>query len=1302
MDSVFDIVVAMGLIVGAIAAVLIWRARKPIKLPSPCCAAQEEPQKEEAGFSARAWLAKLWAAIDYLRTRREWRYKAPWVLLLGEPGAGKSSLIASASSEHRQTAPSRRDELKVDGTDWQFFDQGVLIDPEGKLPAAASGSPQAKEWARVLREIEALRPERALDGLLLTVSTRSLLNASAGQRLALAENAYRQLCDIQQHFEFVLPVYVVVTNCDAVDGFSAFWEAQPAERRKEIFGWSAPAQLASATPIQWADSTFDTLAEQLKALQLDAAAQSDRIADADHFFLFPRHFQQLREPLKQWLATVFQPSAWHPGFLCRGVYFTGSVAADGARTEGLRKDVAFVDDLIAHKVLAERHLAYPTRQGIWSRNRLIRSMQIAGITAFCGLAVALGVAAFQMNRQVDALISSLTLLQEINISPERGEACINQDRVYQLLEQVSHIDANSVYWSIPVSWIDARASRRSARLIANAAFQRVILPSLSCRLEMRARQLVAYSPQVQEGDMRGADAYAQSRQSLFDFLQSVQKLELNIAHFRRIAAYASQSEADSLMRTFAELAEYAYGSPLPKAVAQQHGALSAALTYVKYGTELQLPAQMQQRFMRQIVPMAARLRNEFEREVGIGGNLLAQLDKSQEPVLTATRHFTRWLGWTRESWLGSSVKNNPCEKLRNELNRQVQPLVKQYGYPNALEEIGRQFGTEQCYKPSMRTLTTLQLAPYGPLFTSTAEALDLNPKLQPELAGLTTLSTLDFMQMSNTRPFACLTSDSGWRVADIAQATNYLREYEDFARKQGLPAIDTDAAERPLYDRLARYQLERVLNSTMRNAQAPDPARQPVQQVNLQATSLADQQLTRESANFSKSLEPLLGVLRMYVQNRFDVSRARITQCIRDYAADNLGHIDALAGVSRLYDPSAGSDDASFFNLGSTPVTIDYLARQVSRSQVLAGYAAPFVSFLQNTDAVNDAQRANAQTAPYWNNTITELNRYVQFKEPAGQVAQLHNLFLKQFADLDNANCSETLAAYEPPAYSNDMFSQRRQHLEEQAQWRCTDSRKAQAYEAWRELSTRFNRELAGRYPFAEPGARDASPATVKAFFTDYAGQSAALRQSLAGLSGARWNAARRFLDQLDAVSAFFAANLTAGDLSRPVKLNILFRAQPTASPGSEQVVSWSLSAGTQSTGYPNRPNTLDWPYGQPLVLDLMWADRSLWRPAADLQQPGLQVDGASASFAAAGEWALLRLIDAHRPQTGQAADPLDPSRVLLEFTVPVVAADNQPGKAATATARLYLALNLAGKDPKTQAPLALTLPAAFPRSAPQ
>jgi type VI secretion system protein ImpL len=1310
-DLAYQVIAGAGSAVGVFgiaAALLARRARKPAPVTAPalagCCqdAAAGEPLPPPRPLTLRDRIERFLNAIDYLRTRREWRYRTPWMLLLGERGAGKTSALASVSAKHRlgdDASDWQRKALAVAGTDWQFLKQGAVIDPRGRMPAAAPGSPDAMAWAGVLDDIDALRPERALDGIVLAVSARTLHNATSEQRRILAENALRQIDTVAERFEFMLPVYVIVTESDAIDGFTAFWRAQPDARKSEMFGWSAPAAAVNGTPQEWADSAFDVLGERLKSLQVEAAAERDSIADADRFFLFPRHFMQLRLPLKEWLGVVFQSSAWRAGFLCRGIYFTGSIAADGADSKEVREDIAFIDDLVTKKVLAEPHLAKPTRRGVWSRNMLIRAVQIAGVTAFCGLLVALAIAAVQLNRQVDALISSLRLVQDIRTVPESGENCIAKDRVYDLLAHVSRIDASSMYLAIPVSWIDAHATRKSAHMIAEAALQRVVMPGLACQLELRARELSAHTPTIAGGS--GADAYQQSRRALFDTLQSVQALEDNLARFRKLAAPASSSEQSRMLATLIDLTEYAYGSAVPDAVKHERGALAAALTAMKYDGNVQLPVGMQQRLTEQITQLSSGLQTQFKREVHAGSALLTQLSNLQEPILDNTRHFTWWLTWVRKSWLGSTTRVNPCQDIRGELMAGVDQLVARYKYPTRLEQLGKQFDADTCYKPAMDTLADMQLAPNSLLFVRKNGVLQLNPDLLPESNGLTALVALNYMQIDKVRDFSCRGAMAGWRATDIAQASGYAREYQNFAKAQGLPATSADAGKQPLYDKLARRQLELVMSNSLRDAQMPvaADAADAAQKTGLDAASQADQQLAQQSGAFAGSVDQLIGVLRTYEQYGFR-SRTDISECARNFASDSLAGVSTLVANSRVYDPeqSAGS---SFFNLGSTAVTKDYLARQVARSQVLAGYATPFVNFLQNTKAVNDAQKTNDQTAPYWNNTIAELNRYVQFKEPNGQVAQLDTLFLKQLTDLTSANCSKTLD-YQPAEYGNDLFSNRRKQLDEQIRWRCDDGRNAQAFTAYREISQRFARDLADRYPFAEPGKRDASLAAVKAFFAYYETQASAARQVVAALSGSQKASVQAFLDQLDTASLFFNGTLTGTDPSQPVKLTVTFNLRTGDARGADQIVNWSLTSGTKSIGFPNRPASFDWQYGQPLVLDLAWANRSLVRPVRDTKQADQSIEGASASFSAGGDWALLRMIEAHRPKTGAATDALDPSRTLLEFNVPTVPDKSPPGATPVDTARLYVGFNFAAKDPKTQAPVALELPNGFPRYAPK
>lgn len=256
--------------------------------------------------------------------------------------------------------------------------------------------------------------------------------------------------------------------------------------------------------------------------------------------------------------------------------------------------------------------------------------------------------------------------------------------------------------------------------------------------------------------------------------------------------------------------------------------------------------------------------------------------------------------------------------------------------------------------------------------------------------------------------------------------------------------------------------------------------------------------------------------------------------------------------------------------------------------------------------------------------------------------------------------------------------------------------RHAAFYEAYRPLAHRFNRELAGRYPFAALGERDASPDALKAYLVDYLAQ----REHLRGLletNEKRFKAARQFLGQMDAVAAFFRSNLAQTPDSAPLKLRVHFNTLPALSRGANQIVSWSLSSSSLSAGYPNRRTTLDWAWGQAVELQLTWANHSLWRPLADPAQTDLAVDGATASFSAAGPWALLRLIHTHRPNPAPAPNLLGRGPIPTVYRLPLIGRGADAGTFKRGQARVHVSLELS--DPTSSAPLAL--PVTFPTSAP-
>lgn len=1303
----------------AVAALLwggkaLWGKLKPLltapKAPA-LCGCDPAPEVPKPG-----WFARLSLSIDYLRTKREWRYATPWFLMLGGQRAGKSSLLASVGAAHWQPLNRLQQRLNVNGATWHAIDSGLLLDPEGGLPYvaanAALGVPEqdeslARRWKKLLDQLDALRPERALDGIVLVVSAATLLRGDAAACQAAAQNARQQLRTIEDRFEFALPVYVVVSACDSIEGYAAFWRSQDGERRSEMVGWSAATQTTEQPPALWSEVIFDEVGRQLRALQVEAAAHCERIAtgDADLLFLYPRHFAQLQAPFQQWLSIVFQASAWQTTFFLRGVYFTGVVAKtgnDAAVVADVRDDVSFVRDLMLTKILPETHLARPTRAGVWSRNLLIRRLQWLGIFLFTALIVACGVRAWQLDEQIRTVVSSLKLMQQLQAPAVGAGNCIRQEPVYQIIGQVARIDADAHSWLLPLSLFDTRLRDQSASRVADQAFKNVILPGLACRMAQRALELGNRANSVSAS----AD-YGQALAQLQDFVRQTLSYEQNNSRFQRLLGRSPFAKDRVLLPEFITLVEYAYGAPLSSNLRNQAGLLPAVLEKLNnrdFSAPLNTPPQLTQNVSDHIAELAAQARRLMLNNLQSGALLLQQLEQKRQPLLQQVQQFSAWLTWVRTAWLGSSASSNPILAAQDELAASLQPLIVNFGYPaDVLGRASAQFDAAQQYPLAMQSLRRMTLPGYGALFIVSDQKIALNPLLQDELLGLNALSGLDYMHIDPLQGFACRGKVAAWSPTLLNQANQYALGYTKFLAQPLLKNGRPDA----LYRQLARYQLELAMNNSLQLAQnAADDNLDPAGAVS------SETRQSKDSSNFGKIAPTLLAVQKQFRTLGMNGSATRLGLCVRQYADTQLAQIALLAEQSQLYQPNflpaSNNPDANFFDLGSTPVIKDMLARQVSRVQVLSDYAAPVLDYLNQSDPSATASSENTSNAPYWNNTTSELKKYAQGKDPTAQASLLDNLFLKEFPDLQNGTCAKQLAAYQSPALGNDLFSSHRQQLEKSVQMRCKGERYAQAQSAYLAVATRFNRELAGRYPFGALDAEDASLATVKAFFVDYESKRAALLKMVSGLDDPYWNDVRRFLAQLDEVSKFMRGNITPadaaatdGDADALLSLNVNFRALASSSLGADQLSRMALLSGAKEISFPNGGNSMDWQYGQPLVLDLSWAGLSVWRPAVSVGTADLQVEGSTASFASSGNWALLRMLERHLPKSAGRYDPRDPTRVLLEFDIAVLNV-TAPGKAVSDTARLFLSIKLANANAGAKSGAALKLPAAFPRSAPQ
>ena len=1269
--------------------------------------------KEWSGFRQRlhTLAGNAWRALDrgyrYLVARRDWRYQSPWLLLMGFPGDGKSSLAASIPESLQRTHLLRNTKQE----DWlraalpdaacSFLQRGVLFDPLGTIgdPGAASDT----RWPNLLADIDSLRPDRALDGVVWVISAARLLAADRTQWKAMGQHAFARLYELQDAYAFALPVYVVISHCDAVQGFDAFWLAQPDKLYREMVGWSSPTIDDNGTPAEWVGKAFERLTDGFRALVLEAATRRDVIDDADNFFLFPRYMLELLPPLKTFLGELFRADAYETRAFCRGIYFTGTVglSATKASETAPRKDIAFVEELFSQKVFAEQRLAQRTQKGFLLRNQLIRRLQLGLIGGAIVLAIALPWTAARVNRQAQALRDTIV---DVSVSSKRlGQlGCLDKEDVYQLMQEVASLDTRTRYLAIPLSWVDRRVNSGVRNVVAAQALERVILPSMACSLEKRINTLSTMTLQAGNDDEGPATANLKLLNQVRQLLADLANLEDQLDRFAYVSRQGSELDRQRMLQDFSALADYVYGKPLPAHLLTNDNILADALVTASYADPPRMTEARRVQIIRELNALALQEQLWLLQRVRAGIPLLAALQENRPPVLPELRRFNAWMDWIRGTWLTSTPTLNPCSRIVSALQPSLDVLIKKHHYDASLSDSLDRFSTQQCYMPAVDILRSASLAPYGALFVVNPDTQQLdgvNPALFAEARGLAALVDLNYMQLMSPQPYRCNGGAGGWRSDTFGELSTQMRQYLVFAAERNISPLNTSADNRPLFDRLARSQLQLSLaNSLARNQRANLDADT---EAGLDATSPLEQMIATESSNFVQAVGPYLESLRRMRRLGMNDLAGEMDQCARNYAAGMLLDISGLAASSHLYDPSmpAGHDDGTaLFDLGSTPVLQSYLNRQLTRAQVLAGYAAPFVTLLKNSEGVDDSRRSNAQSEVYWANTITELNRQVQFADPAGQVAQINDFFLKQLGTLSYGSCASALNAYAPSQPGNDLFSERRMAMLRTAQVACTGNSDSDAALHFVRISALFNSQLAGRYPFGAPDAQEVSPAVVKAFFVYYANEKPVLETWLANTKSAQAARIKNFIDQLDAVQAFFAGNLLATPQSAPISVDVGFRALPADSPYSNQMIHWTLQAGNSNASWPGTAATVTWNIGDPVSLDLQWADLSRYRPLPDAKQPDLRVSGYHSVFQAGGAWALLRLRDLHK--SGSSTNALDPAQQLLQFQLPVLRPAGAGASASTGNAQFFLTLKFSARDPASKAMAPLTVPD-FPFSAP-
>ncbi|MGK4006332.1 type VI secretion system membrane subunit TssM [Sorangium sp. So ce1036] len=331
-------------------------------------------------------------------------YALPWYVIIGPPGAGKTTALKHSSLVFSCVDPESGGGVRgVGGTrhcDFWFANEAILLDTAGRY---ATERGDHEEWMAFLAMLHRYRGRRPLDGILVVVSVAELIGASEQQVDETASRLRARIGEVMDRLEMTLPVYLLFTKCDRIAGFTQFFGDLRRSDRAQAWGATLPIDADRTRPGRRFDAEIDALMKQVHARMLRRLVTERSQEARERIYRFPLELSSVRQNLARLVDSVFAVNAYRGTPIFRGFYFTSGAQEDapnGRERQAMAQHLGtpphqgaphpaagskgyFLHDIFTNIVFHDRHIAARSAGNV--RRQRLMGLAISAAAAALGV-----------------------------------------------------------------------------------------------------------------------------------------------------------------------------------------------------------------------------------------------------------------------------------------------------------------------------------------------------------------------------------------------------------------------------------------------------------------------------------------------------------------------------------------------------------------------------------------------------------------------------------------------------------------------------------------------------------------------------------------------------------------------------------------------------------------------------------------------------------------------------------------------------------------------------------------------------
>lgn len=1246
-------------------------------------------------------------ALSFLKNvigGRWYRYRLPFFVVLGASGSGKTTLISSLKLPALKGGDLEGD--LESPCHWHFFDQGVLLDVSGSLIMEKNSlKSEEEEWNLLLNLLLNYRPNRPLDGIVLTVSAQELLTKDEIELRTRAQALSLKLWQAQKTLGLKLPIFIIITHCDRVVGFSSFSKEIPTTRRDDIFGWSNSYPLETSYNPLWVDESFHQMTERIIRVQQEIFAHGKIHSEKDGLLLFPKEFENLKSPLKVYMDHLFKGSSLKEQSFLRGIFFSGDshekslyaekilqnleFSFDGALGAtspshfGSKEDFSFhppslnfISGLFREKIFLEKGLVRFTRNKILANNHFMRLAQISFFLLFTGGILGL------MNSYNNLISARNILLPNINhigYSIQRSLSEENrlsldhhffQQQAQLIMQFLTEIHSERLFsFFIPSSWMSPLD--HSIRKVLTVAYDVVILRAVAYKIRERIEMAII-------GNLPELDLISEESQKINpiqtpSFLLVQQYVE-EMSYLQDLILKYNDLTQTASLKDFGHILEGLFGKKLlssfyedkngiyKKALSDSHTQPISFYQYTKRGTER----------LNQLI-------KDFLAESLHPANLTPQLEKLHK----ALKKFSQ------------AKKSYSLDELR-ELLKDLSGIINTFSSPESIwlkkktfnlgsgfQKVSNKIGSCNFFEASImdtflkdcevhfnkfRGLLAGYRSPLtGPLFLAEKEnGSFISPSLLNLQGFLNLLLTQSFMSSLESRTIEKVVPSDMiilWNYKSLNDSLKIIKDFNSFFATK-ISAIPENT--QMILREICLKGLISSLNSKIKEAQQIVPLLKNDGMTSPEETYLPEIQNLR---SVMPALNSLMEEIRAVgVQEvKKDFQEVLKNQCLRI-----LEKIDEIFEGDSPYEPQQEAithwrgKEQIFQSFGVRDLSqlVAHLNLQRQRMNYLGReFVEPIVKILA---VLHEKDFGRPTVLEKWDEILTQLNLYQQGSSNA--IFSLEKFIAIDLPQMNVANCPMVLASVKEDG--SNYFTIKQERLRSLLKAQCKSANVKASESAYIKLANLFNSTLAGRYPFVPRGFTKYPDATIEDIENFYKLFEAQGRYAieLLRLKVKKQSCARNplnFLLKMEKLRPFFNLLLPKSSEKEQEKqatpslpFEINFRTNQSGEKEANQIISWILKIGEETYEFSDTKIKGRWSYNDEIALEMRWALGSPYHPIQVKAQPSLETDPLTATFRYKGCWAFLRMLELQKPFVSDFPDGKDPSPSTLRFDIPTALKD--------------------------------------------